>query len=545
MGIASVVPHSPGVCPLEAETAMGHSLIAKLVTEFIGTGFLCLTVTTCAGSKMPVAALAIGSILGCMIYMGGHISGGHYNPAVTLANVIRGSTPPIDGALYLLVQVTAGAVFGGMAFAWKDDMVGNNLGYPARGANISSSAALVCEILITFMLANTVLHCATIEESKDRSYYGLAIGFTVTSGAISVGGISGGCFNPAVSMLCLINGHYDDLWIYWVGPLVGATLAGCLFHLLRSLPGGRTSKGCRVPLGNSAIRFSYHSVWDVLPALVVEFFGTFMLCFTVATAAAPSNSQLGDNSDPLASLSIGACLMVWVYSGGYISGGVYNPAVSLGLMFRFMWSAKKNDPYAEKFKEVYLAALYICMQVAGSFAAGGVAHHVLEDLEKSTGETAGTAIGYPYPSADDGPAFLAELLGTFALVLTVLNVATTKEVENNCNFGFAIGFTVVAMAAAFGGISGGAFNPAVGLLAIPAEAHEMSSIWIYWVAGPLASILAAAVYYLQNEDEFCCHEEFEPIATKAPGNQYGANDEAVGMSLTDAANNEQKADILY
>ena len=242
-----------------------------------------------------------------------------------------------------------------------------------------------------------------------------------------------------------------------------------------------------------------------------------------------------------------------------------------------MWSARKNDPEAANLKEPILAALYICMQVAGSFAAGGVAHHVLQDLEKSTGETAGTAIGYPYPSADDGPAFLAELLGTFALVLTVLNVATTKEVENNCNFGFAIGFTVIAMAAAFGGISGGAFNPAVGLLAIPAEAHEISSIWIYWVAGPLASILAAAVYYLQNEDEFCCHEEeFEPIATTAPGmhqvgnahrflindkwvadgqqqmgSQYGANDEAVGMPLTDVANkqmqinNKQKADALY
>ena len=102
-------------------------------------------------------------------------------------------------------------------------------------------------------------------------------------------------------------------------------------------------------------------VFTLISALLIEFVGTFLLCFTVATAAAPSNSQLGHNGDPLASLSIGTCLMVAIFSGGYISGGAYNPAVSLGIMVRFVM-----EDMSCILKEAGICIAYIGVQVTAT-----------------------------------------------------------------------------------------------------------------------------------------------------------------------------------
>ena len=202
----------------------------KLLTEFIGTLFLVLTIglTVTAGSQF--APLAIGSALMIMVYMGGHVSGGHYNPAVSLAALIRGALPAADYAGYAGSQI-----LGATTAAYLVNVITGQTFAPAPGANVSNTAALLVEILFTFALALVVLNVATSKKTQGNSYYGLAIGFTVMVGAFSGGGISGGAFNPAVGIgPTIINatmggGSWSALWIYLVGPLLGGALAALVF----------------------------------------------------------------------------------------------------------------------------------------------------------------------------------------------------------------------------------------------------------------------------------------------------------------------------
>ena len=150
----------------------------KLLTEFIGTFFLVLTVGLTVLSGTPFAPLAIGAALMVMVYMGGHISGGHYNPAVTLGAALRGAMDRRDVVPYWVAEETAG-----------------------------------------------------------NSYFGLAIGFTVVVGVFAGGDVSGGAFNPAVGTGPILwqtlagNGSLSNLWLYLVGPFLGGWLAAVVFKL--------------------------------------------------------------------------------------------------------------------------------------------------------------------------------------------------------------------------------------------------------------------------------------------------------------------------
>ena len=209
----------------------------KTLTEFIGTFFLVLTVglTVTAGSTF--APLAIGASLMIMVYMGGHISGGHYNPAVSLAAMMRGALPASQYAPYVIAQV-AGAV----AAALITYVITGRTFAPAPGADASTLGALLVEILYTFALCLVVLNTAVSRRTQGNSYYGLAIGFTVVVAAFAGGGISGGAFNPAVGIgPILVNaaiggGSVTALWLYIVGPLAGGALASLVFGLQEDGP---------------------------------------------------------------------------------------------------------------------------------------------------------------------------------------------------------------------------------------------------------------------------------------------------------------------
>ena len=180
----------------------------KYLTEFIGTFFLVLTVgcTVVPGSPGVIAPLAIGAALMVMVFAGGHVSGGHYNPAVTLAVFIRGRCDKKDVDPYMAAQAAAAV--------------------PAAGA-----VALLGEFLFTFALAYVVLNVATAKATSGNSFYGLAIGMTVMTGAFAVGGISGGAFNPAVAigigLMKLVN--FSQLWIHLVADFAGGAVAGVVF----------------------------------------------------------------------------------------------------------------------------------------------------------------------------------------------------------------------------------------------------------------------------------------------------------------------------
>jgi aquaporin Z len=196
----------------------------KPLVEFIGTFFLVFTVGAAVRAGAPLAPLAIGAVLMVMIFAGGHISGGHFNPAVTLAVWLRGKCPPRDVVPYWVAQLAAGAL-AALVVVWLT-------GRPEHGATLfPTKASLVVEFLFTFALAWVVLNTATARGTAGNSFYGLAIGFTVLAGAVSVGSISGGAFNPAVGLgVCLMGlANLHQLGVYLVAELLGGAAAALAF----------------------------------------------------------------------------------------------------------------------------------------------------------------------------------------------------------------------------------------------------------------------------------------------------------------------------
>lgn len=196
----------------------------------------------------------------------------------------------------------------------------------------------------------------------------------------------------------------------------------------------------------------------------VEFIGTFYLVLTVGMAS-------GD----LAPLAIGSALMVMIYAGGHISGGHFNPAVTLAVFLRGKCPAKEVPPY-------------MIAQVLGGVGAALIVLY----LKGTKATPISVAIG---------PALLVEYMFTFALAWVVLNVATSKDTAGNSNYGLAIGFTVVVGAFAVGGISGGAFNPAVAVGQCVMGAFAWPNIWIYLVADLAGGAVAAVLFKWLNPDD--------------------------------------------
>lgn len=201
----------------------------KYITEFIGTFFLVLTVgcSVVIGGAGVIAPLAIGSVLMVMIYAGGHISGGHYNPAVTLGVWVRGRCATKDVVPYWVSQVT-GAVLASLVVNYlKGDAT-------AKPIVLITGRALVAEFLFTFALVYVVINSATAKANAGNSFYGLAIGFTVLAGAFAVGSISGAAFNPAVAVGISIMGLsvWSNIWIYLVANFAGGAVAGLVFKFL-------------------------------------------------------------------------------------------------------------------------------------------------------------------------------------------------------------------------------------------------------------------------------------------------------------------------
>jgi aquaporin Z len=202
------------------------------LTEFIGTFFLVLTAVLTSMNGTPLAPLAIGSSLMVMVYMGGHVSGAHYNPAVSLAVLLRGRIKASEFLAYAASQIAGATAAAFVAYA----IVGRTIApHPADG--VSLTGALSVELLFTFALALVVLNSAASADTEGNSFYGLAIGFTIVVAAFAGGPLSGGAFNPALAIGMILvdsavgDGNAAALWIYLVGPLAGGALAALVFGL--------------------------------------------------------------------------------------------------------------------------------------------------------------------------------------------------------------------------------------------------------------------------------------------------------------------------
>ena len=197
---------------------------------------------------------------------------------------------------------------------------------------------------------------------------------------------------------------------------------------------------------------------------ITEFIGTFFLVLVVALTGNP--------------LAIGATLMVMIFAGGHISGAHYNPAVTLAVFIRGKVTSQD-------------AIAYMVVQIIAAIIAALIAKWYTGDMGVATMDLSGKVV----------KVFIGEVIGTFALAYVVLNVATSKGTTGNSFYGLAIGFTVFAMATAFGAVSGGAFNPAVATGATVVGAFALKNIWIYLIACFGGGVLAALVFNFNNEDD--------------------------------------------
>jgi aquaporin Z len=445
-------------------------LLQGLLCEFVGTFFLVLVIILSGGRGSPDpnaashAYIAIGMTLGAMIYAFDHISGAHFNPAVTLAFVLTRRLKITTAILNIIVQVL-GAMSGAlMAYAIATPAQiqpftpQGNVEYPA-------AAAFGVEALYTFALILVQQNAAAEKNAREpNSYFGLAVSFAVLAGARAVGPISGGCFNPAVGTgldfaSLLTGGSMSYMWVYWAGPLLGS-VAGSFVKVYMNLPSHAEAEG--LPL--------------VVP--VTECLGTF---FLVLTAALTSDG-----------LAVGAMLLAMVYMGDHVCGADYNPAVTLGVAIRM----------AVSWRDYWKVAVTLLAQfvggIVGAFAAYGLSGSV------------------SFPNVDGlrglAGAVIFEMLWTSLLVYIVCAVMTPISAEepgspeerkghSRSYQGLAIGFVVaggIYCSGKYGGGSGGVFNPALGTAITIVDSlfqhGSASNLWVYWV-GPFAgSVLGAGLF---------------------------------------------------
>jgi len=206
-------------------------LARKLLTEMVGA-FLFMSVIALSGSAGQLAPLAIGLALAAMVYMGGHVSGAHYNPAVSFGVFLRRGIDSRTMVAYWIAQLVGGV----LAFTAGYAISGHTPGIHP-GSGVSSLQALGAEALFTGALVLVVLNVAATAATAGNQYYGLAIGITVAAGAFAVGPISGGAFNPAVGFgataVAALSGHggWSDLWLYLVGPGAGAAIGAGIHRM--------------------------------------------------------------------------------------------------------------------------------------------------------------------------------------------------------------------------------------------------------------------------------------------------------------------------
>jgi len=217
------------------------ALIAPAFMEFIGCFIFIYTICMAVASGSVLAPLAIGSCLMVIIYVGGHVSGGHFNPAVSLGIFISDPAgfPLLNFILYMVCQFLGGMLGGIVAYGVFSD---DDSAWPARiapGPQYSDGDAFISELIYSFLLVFTVLNVATSINPayKDNSFFALAIGFSVFVGATAGGGVSGGAYNPAVAFGVTVadsmaDGNFKKFWIPLIADFLGGGIAGICYRFI-------------------------------------------------------------------------------------------------------------------------------------------------------------------------------------------------------------------------------------------------------------------------------------------------------------------------
>lgn len=408
--------------------------------EIVGTFYLCFVVSMTATNPLSFGApYAIGLALMSAVYMTGPVSGGQVNPAIATALIVRNKLNLVEAAYCIASQLIGAFVAGTLAYGlYNDDW--SSLGYPHSTNGNRRGQAFLAETVQTFALATTVLNTATTKIQANNSYFGIAIGFVVLSGALNIGSISGASFNPAVSMLTVLQQDWDSLWPIIIGPFVGAIIAGLVFRVTNPAEWDDTDPVARLTM-------AHHNPEGNLTRLAAmlcqEFIGSFFWSWTYA---------LQINAGEFGGIfAVGCMITSMSYAGGAVSGAHYNPAVTLGVYLRGL------------FEEVPLMRAidvlqYCAVQIAGAFAGASLAGFV-------NAGTFGNNIHYPSIDTSEYTIWATvacEFVFTYGFIMMVLSCGTAPKVLGNSYFGIAIGFYHIAAQIAGAGISKSVMNPAIG-----------------------------------------------------------------------------------
>lgn len=436
-------PRTAGFAPPET--------LAPYVCEFLGTFILVFVVGCCNATGTPDwNATCIGFTLMVLIYAVANISGGNLNPAVSVMLVLTRKLGVITAFLYMILQMLGG-ILAGMAVSALFDT--NMPVGPASPFSLMS--ALVVEGIYTGMLCFVVGNVAASKRNNPKEdqnqFYALAIGFVIIAGGYAAGDISGACFNPAVAVgldvAAFLRGATIGVsWMYALIELLGALVAAILYLFIRREDYMAVDNlGAFVP--------------PIQTRMTAEFIGTFILVFTVGLNVVLEHT--------MTAWSAAAALICMIYALGNVSGGHFNPAVTLGVTFSGRSKCTGQSCIA-----------YMLVQLC----AGGVCAFLIYFIH-SVGPTSKKVYGLA-PQGDYNwcQAFAAEFIYTFLIVYVVLAVATvdppqTSSTMQNFYFALAIGCCVAIGGFAMGAVSGGSINPAVSLgLAIEASiGHSANS----------------------------------------------------------------------
>lgn len=458
---------------------MAGLTVSSCIAEFVGTFLLVFTVgCNVLGSNATWGAVSIACVLMVSTYALGAVSGANFNPAVTLSLQLAKKLEDgwVQLGAYMAVQCIGGLAATG-AFVL---LFGGGFALaPKPGFTVG---AILCEVIYTFMLCFVVLNVAASKKCKDNQYFGLAIGWVIIAGGYGAGALGAGCFNPAVALgICSSSFFAGALWLlaYVFAEFCGAALATGCFLFLREEE--------QEPSAVAPKDYGLKS------KLVGEAIGTFMLVFTVGL------NVLGES--PAAAFSIAASFMCMIFAIGDISGGHFNPAVTLALV------CSGKSPMADA-KE---AGFYVLAQLGGSLLAA------LAYTGAHNGATFPLGPGASHGWAGVG---FVETVFTFVLTFTVLSVAL-QEVRQPSQFvALIIGSCVIVGGFAAGPISGGSLNPAVscGISA----AHIIGGGFfykslIYSVFELLGGAMAGAVYQVLFGEAFGQKALFsKALVAKAP-----------------------------
>lgn len=440
-----------------------------------------------------------------------------------------------EGLTYIIIQSLAGVLAGLSTIlldGYADSSAGNVVG--PRDANFAVGAPIV-EFVYTFLLCFVVLNVAVAEKTKGNNYYGLAIGFVVIAGGFGGGYVSGGAFNPAVTLGVNFMGfnpadpylHFFYVPVYIAVQLAGGLAAPVAFHIVRpesKLPEKHVNAVTRV-------FYKVEGMFD--PDDTSEFIGAFFIALGITLNGIAATDNQGGN--PGASLSVGATIVCMVFALGDISGGLFNPAVTIAYLGRFHGTGcgvgkEKIQDFKSSPKE---GVKYLICQVAGALAGMGVT--ILVWL--ASGRFPIAPIG-PQPVGNIvtanstetqldhtiGQAFFAETFGTFLFCYVVICVSTTfhplKEFK-----ALAIGCTYIAGGYAFGPLSGGILNPAITIAACVVNLTAVSNprVPLLFVLGEvLGGVLAVVVFkFLTHNHEY--EMEGEPEGYEKVGAPAGYN----------------------